>query len=56
MSGFANDPYCYPGTDILRNLEDIRDRKAPEGFEADAVAAREPLNKCLFSTEHSIRG
>lgn len=21
MSPFPNDPYCYPGTDILRNLE-----------------------------------
>jgi len=39
MSGFPNDPYCYPGTDILRNLEDIRDRKALGDFEADAVAA-----------------
>jgi cell filamentation protein len=38
MSGFPNDPYCYPGTDSLRNLEGIRDRKALEGFEADAVS------------------
>ncbi len=38
MSPFANDPYCYPGTDILRNLEDIRDKAALDRFEADAVA------------------
>jgi cell filamentation protein len=39
MSPFANDPYCYPGTDILRNLAEIRDPKALESFEADATAA-----------------
>jgi cell filamentation protein len=39
MSPFANDPYCYPGTDILRNLENIRDQKTLNSFEADAVAA-----------------
>jgi cell filamentation protein len=38
MSGFPNDPYCYPGTEILRNLEGILDRKALEAFEADAVS------------------
>lgn len=38
MSSFGNDPYCYPGTDILRNLEDIRDKAALDRFEADAVA------------------
>jgi cell filamentation protein len=39
MSPFANDPYCYPGTDVLRNLADIRDPEALESFEADATAA-----------------
>ena len=39
MSPFANGPYCYPGTDILRNLESIRDQKTLNSFEADAVAA-----------------
>jgi cell filamentation protein len=38
MSPFANDPYCYPGTDILHNLEDLRDQAALDRFEADAVA------------------
>jgi cell filamentation protein len=39
MSPFANDPYCYPGTDVLRNLGNIRDQKTLNSFEADAVAA-----------------
>jgi cell filamentation protein len=38
MSPFANDPYSYPGTDVLRNLENIRDKGALDRFEADAVA------------------
>src|ERR1039457_415769 len=38
MSPFANDPYCYPGTDILKNIENIRDKKTLDKFEADAVA------------------
>jgi len=29
MSPFANDPYCYPGTDVLKNADGIRDRNAP---------------------------
>jgi cell filamentation protein len=39
MSPFGNDPYCYPGTDILKNLEGIRDRNALDRFEADATTA-----------------
>jgi cell filamentation protein len=39
MSPFTNDRYCYPGTDVLRNLENIRDQKTLDRFEADAVAA-----------------
>jgi cell filamentation protein len=38
MSPFPNDPYCYPGTDILRNLAEIRDPGELRIFEADAVA------------------
>jgi hypothetical protein len=37
MSPLPNDPYCYPGTDILRNLGEIRDRRELENFEADAT-------------------
>jgi cell filamentation protein len=39
MSPFPNDPYCYPGTDVLRNRAGIRDRKELEKFEADATAS-----------------
>jgi cell filamentation protein len=37
MSPFLNDPYCYPGTDILRNLAEIRDPDELRIFEADVV-------------------
>lgn len=39
MSPFANDPYCYPGTDVLINLENIRDQKILNHFEAQAASA-----------------
>jgi cell filamentation protein len=38
MSPAARDPYVYPGTNVLRNLEDIRDQNALNRFESDAVA------------------
>jgi cell filamentation protein len=38
MSPSARDPYVYPGTNVLKNLEDLRDQKALDRFEADAVA------------------
>lgn len=34
------DPYTYPGTDVLRNLKDIRDRTALDTYEANATWAR----------------
>jgi cell filamentation protein len=33
-------PYCYPGTDVLRNKEDIRDRDELEAFERQHSADR----------------
>ena len=36
----SSDPYTYPGTDVLRNVLDIRDRQHLDGFEANATAAR----------------
>jgi cell filamentation protein len=33
-------PYCYPGTDILRNKENIRDNDELESFERMATARR----------------
>jgi cell filamentation protein len=34
------DPYFYPGTDILINKEDIRDREELEAFERVMTASR----------------
>jgi cell filamentation protein len=34
------DPYTYPGTNVLKNLRDIRDWDLPQQFEADAAAFR----------------
>jgi cell filamentation protein len=34
------DPYTYPGTDVLRNIPDIRDPRLLAGFEANATIAR----------------
>lgn len=33
-------PYCYPGTDVLRNKENIRDKDDLEAFERMASARR----------------
>ena len=33
-------PYCYPGTDVLRNKENIRDNDELESFERMATARR----------------
>jgi cell filamentation protein len=37
VSPFPNDPYCYPGTDVLINRGDYRDQTALNSFESDAV-------------------
>ena len=39
MNRAMGDPSCDPGTNILRNIPDIRDRDALAFFETDAVAA-----------------
>lgn len=36
----GTDHYVYPGTEVLRNLADIRDQAALDAFEADATALR----------------
>src|SRR6266567_2350691 len=36
----SSDPYTYAGTDVLRNVLDIRDPQQLTAFEADATAAR----------------
>jgi cell filamentation protein len=34
------DPYLYPGTDVLRNKENIRDARELQAFERMATASR----------------
>ena len=36
----SSDPYTYPGTDVLRNILDIRDPQQLAAFEANATAVR----------------
>jgi cell filamentation protein len=36
----ADDPACNPGTDVLRNLPDLRTAAELEAFEVEAVGAR----------------
>jgi cell filamentation protein len=38
MSPFANDPYCYPGTEVLINLENIRDSETLAQFEVQTAS------------------
>ena len=48
------DPYCYPGTAVLRNIPDIRDPAALAEFEAVITAQRadEPLPEGRLSVRH----
>lgn len=36
----SDDPYVYPGTDVLRNTRDIRDGTELQRVEADLVSVR----------------
>lgn len=36
----STDPYLYPGTDVLKNLRDIRDSDILARFEAEATSRR----------------
>jgi fido (protein-threonine AMPylation protein) len=42
----STDPYLYPGTDVLKNLRDIRDPDILARFEAEATSHRivQPIN------------
>ena len=70
MSG-EQDPYCYPGTDLLRNKANLRTHAALERFERMMVRqrmAREPLDfeisdsgykavhQCLFQDVYDWAG
>jgi cell filamentation protein len=48
------DPYCYPGTAVLRNIPDLRDAADLADFEAVSTAQRadEPLPEGRLSVRH----
>jgi cell filamentation protein len=54
MYGAEQDPYCYPGTDILANVPGLRNAAALERFELAIVAQRasEPLPAGRLSARH----
>lgn len=54
MYDASADPYCYPGTTILKNIPDLRDQEALEKFEAAMTAQRsdEPLPAGRFTVQH----
>lgn len=50
----ADDPYCYPGTSVLKNRRDIRTQADLDRFEAMIVAQRadEPLPAGQLDYDH----
>jgi cell filamentation protein len=48
------DPYCYPGTDVLKNIPDLRVQEDLDRFEAAATTQRadEPLPAGRLSVSH----
>src|SRR5487761_1517779 len=48
------DPYCYEGTEVLRNIPGIRDQAALDAFEAVSTTQRsdEPLPTGRLSVRH----
>jgi cell filamentation protein len=49
-----DDPYCYPGTSVLKNRLNLRDQTDLEAFEAEITAQRaaEPLPAGRLSYAH----
>lgn len=49
-----DDPYCYPGTTVLKNLLDIQDQDTLEAFEVEisTLRAEEPLPDGDFDAAH----
>jgi cell filamentation protein len=54
MYDAAADPYCYPGTAVLKNIPDIRNQAALYEFEAAITAQRadEPLPAGRLGVAH----
>lgn len=48
----ADDPYCYPGTSVLKNRLDLRDQAELAAFEAFITTQRsdEPLPEGDFDS------
>ena len=49
-----DDPYCYPGTTVLRNLLELRDQTELDAFEVEisTLRAEEPLPGGDFNPGH----
>lgn len=45
------DPYCYPGTTVLKNIPGIRDQAALERFETISTAQRADEHTKRFWTD-----
>lgn len=54
MYDAVSDPYCYPGTTVLRNIPGIQSQAALDEFEAAITAQRsdEPLPPGRLSVRH----
>lgn len=54
MYDAVTDSYCYEGTTVLKNIQDIHDQAALNAFEAAMTAQRsdEPLPSGQLSTAH----
>ena len=55
------DPYCYPGTIVLKNLLDIRDQETLDEFEADYISfysspPQSIANACLWRSTYDLCG
>jgi cell filamentation protein len=48
------DPYCYPGTTVLKNLLNIQDQDTLEAYEVEisTLRAEEPLPEGSFDANH----
>ncbi len=54
MYDAVSDPYCYPGTTVLKNISGIENQAALDEFEATMTAQRadEPLPRGRLSVSH----
>lgn len=57
MYGSIDDPYCYPGTTVLKNCRNLRTQEALDRFETAITAQRfdEPMPAGKLTEEHYRR-